>query len=81
VGGGGVTFLGGRTTWGKGKEWNVISEGKGWEVSEGRTWGVTEGTPTKGRGPHHLKHKMPRLSLQGGRNFPLGASLFEGGEG
>jgi hypothetical protein len=32
-GGGGVTPQGGRTTWGKGKEREVINEGKGEEVS------------------------------------------------
>jgi hypothetical protein len=38
---------------------------------------VREGTPTKGRGPHHLKQEMPRLSPQGGRNFPLGRHLLK----
>jgi hypothetical protein len=53
---------------------------RGWgEVR--RDVGVREGTPTKGRGPHHLKQEMPCLSPQGGRNFPLGRHLLKGVRG
>jgi hypothetical protein len=48
---GGVTSLGGRTTWGRGKEWEAINgEWSGDEL--GVTWRVREGTPTKRR-VHH----------------------------
>jgi hypothetical protein len=49
---GSVTLLGGRTTWGLGKEWKGLNEVKGVGMSLGVTWRVREGTPNK-KGVHH----------------------------